>query len=187
MGGADKGLQPFRGVALAKHALRRLRPQVGPLMLSANRNLAAYAAFGVPVWTDAGPPPGAHAGPPAGLVAGLAHCETPLLAAVPCDAPLFPADLVARLTQALQHAAAEIAMAASPTPGGPPRAQPVFCLLSTALHDSLRDFLAGGGRRVEAWIARHRTAVVVFDRAGDDPLAFANANTLAELQQLAAG
>ena len=53
MGGVDKGLQPFHGVPLALHALRRLQPQVGSVLLNANRNLDTYAAFGVPVWPDA--------------------------------------------------------------------------------------------------------------------------------------
>ena len=41
-----------------------------------------------------------------------------------------------------------------------------------------------GGRQIGAWAARHRTAVVPFDAPGDDPLAFANANTLDELHRL---
>ena len=46
MGGVDKGLQNFQGVPLALHALLRLQPQVGHLMVNANRNLAAYESFG---------------------------------------------------------------------------------------------------------------------------------------------
>ena len=49
MGGADKGLQLLDGTPLALHALRRLAPQVGTMLVSANRNHAAYAAFGAPV------------------------------------------------------------------------------------------------------------------------------------------
>ena len=49
MGGVDKGLQNFNGTPLALHALMRLQPQVGELMINANRNLAAYESFGVPV------------------------------------------------------------------------------------------------------------------------------------------
>ena len=50
MGGADKGLQNFRGMPLALQTLMRLAPQVGPMMINANRNLAAYESFGVEVW-----------------------------------------------------------------------------------------------------------------------------------------
>ena len=50
MGGVDKGLQAFRGMPLAMHALFRLQPQVGETMINANRNLSAYESMGVPVW-----------------------------------------------------------------------------------------------------------------------------------------
>ena len=46
MGGVDKGLQSFQGLPLALHALQRLAPQVGPLLINANRNAAAYAELG---------------------------------------------------------------------------------------------------------------------------------------------
>jgi molybdopterin-guanine dinucleotide biosynthesis protein A len=87
MGGVDKGLQGFRGMPLAMHALFRLQPQVGEMMINANRNLAAYESMGVPVWPDALPE---YPGPLAGFLAGLERCETPYLVVVPCDTPLFP-------------------------------------------------------------------------------------------------
>jgi molybdopterin-guanine dinucleotide biosynthesis protein A len=82
MGSVDKGLQPFRELPMALHVLHRLQPQVGGLMINANRNLAAYEAFGVPVWPDAmtGFP-----GPLAGLQTGLMQCETPFLVTAPGD------------------------------------------------------------------------------------------------------
>ena len=94
MGGVDKGLQNHLGMPLAMHALLRLGPQVGEIMINANRNLGAYEAMGVPVWPDTLPD---YAGPLAGFLAGLEHCETPYLVTVPCDSPLFPDDLVQRL------------------------------------------------------------------------------------------
>jgi molybdopterin-guanine dinucleotide biosynthesis protein A len=179
MGGVDKGLQNHHGVPLALHALRRLQPQVGAMLVNANRNLAAYEAMGVPVWPD---PLADYAGPLAGLLAGLEHCETSHLVTVPCDTPNFPHDLVARLAQALSAADAEIAMAATQE-GGATQAQPVFCLLPTSLRDSLVAYLHGGQRKIDRWTALHRCVLVPFD----DPAAFANANTPAELQQLQAG
>jgi len=178
MGGVDKGLQLHHGVPLALHALRRLAPQVGPAMLNANRNVEAYAAFGAPVWPDT--PPN-YAGPLAGFVAGLSHCHTPYLVTVPCDSPLFPDDLVARLAAALQAADAEIAMAAT-LEDGRLQVQPVFCLMQTALLDSLLRFTQSGQRKIDKWTAQHRCIEVRFD----DTHAFANANTPDELQQLQA-
>ena len=182
IGGVDKGLQPCNGRPLAQHALQRLQPQVGRCLLNANRNLDTYATFGVPVWPDG---LSDYAGPLAGMLTALAHCTTPWLATVPCDSPLFPTDLVARLAAAAEQAQAEIAMvSASEDDGGPLRPQPVFCLLRTDLHGSLQRFTADGGRKIGAWTAQHRQVLVPFDRPGDDPRAFANANTLTELQGL---
>ena len=184
MGGVDKGLQNFRGMPLALQTLMRLAPQVGPMMINANRNLAAYESFGVEVWPDV---ISDYAGPLAGFLTGLERCETPFLVTVPCDTPLFPGDLVARLVEALEREDADIAMAAGREDDGEPRTQPVFCLLRTELMESLVRFTQGGGRKIDAWTAQHRTVVVPFDRPQDDPLAFRNANTLAELHRLEQG
>jgi len=181
MGGADKGLQNFSGMPLALHTMLRLQPQVGSLMINANRNLAAYESFGVPVWPDVLPD---FAGPLAGFLTGLERCETPWLATVPCDTPLFPADLVERLAVAAQKQDAQIAMAAGLEEDGQVRTQPVFCLLRIELLESLVRFTHEGGRKIDAWTALHRTVAVPFDAAGDDPRAFRNVNTLAQLHQL---
>jgi molybdopterin-guanine dinucleotide biosynthesis protein A len=182
MGGADKGLQAFRGMPLGLHALLRLGPQVGEAMVNANRNLAAYESFGVPVWPDG---LADFAGPLAGFLVGLERCETPYLVTVPCDTPLFPQDLVARLAQALEREGADIATAAArEQAGSEPRAQPVFSLLRQELMESLLRFTQGGGRKIDAWTAQHKTVLVPFDQPGDDPAAFYNANTLAELHRL---
>lgn len=176
MGGVDKGLQIYRGMPLALHAMLRLAPQVGQVMINANRNLAAYESFGVPVFTDA---TGDFAGPLAGFVAGLEQCQTPYLATVPCDSPLFPADFVERMAAALAGANAEIAVASAPEDGRM-RAQPVFCLMRSALLESLVRFTHAGGRKIDRWTAQHACVEVPFD----DARAFFNANTLAELHDL---
>jgi molybdopterin-guanine dinucleotide biosynthesis protein A len=176
MGGVDKGLQNHAGAPLAMHALMRLAPQVGQVMINANRNLGAYEAFGVPVWPDA---TSDYAGPLSGFLAGLEHCETPYLVTVPCDSPLFPDDLVQRLAAALAEHDAEIAMAAT-TEGDALQVQPVFCLMKTELLESLMRFTQSGQRKIDKWTAQHRC----IDVAVDDARAFANANTPAELRQL---
>jgi molybdopterin-guanine dinucleotide biosynthesis protein A len=181
MGGNDKGLQNFRGLPLALHTLMRIQPQVGDVMVNANRNLAAYESFGVEVWPDVLPD---YAGPLAGFLTGLERCETPYLVTVPCDTPLFPTDLVARLATALEREDAEIAMAAAREEDGQVRTQPVFCLLRRELMESLIRFTHEGGRKIDKWTGQHKTAVVAFDQPGDDPRAFFNANTLEELHRL---
>ena len=182
MGGADKGLKNFNGIPLALHTLMRLGPQVGRLMVNANRNLAAYESFGADVWPDSSNM-GEFAGPLAGFITALERCETPYLLTVPCDTPLFPTDLVARLADAMARDNADFAVAAAEE-DGQIRQQPVFCLMSTDMLESLVAFTKEGGRKIDAWTALHHTVVVSFNDPRDNPKAFANANTLAELHQL---
>jgi molybdopterin-guanine dinucleotide biosynthesis protein A len=176
MGGVDKGLQDHLGIPLALHALRRLAPQVGTVMINANRNIAAYESMGVAVWPDEIPD---YAGPLAGMLAGLAHCDTPYMATVPCDTPNFPLDLIERLARGLADIDGEVAMAFT-REDGVPRRQPVFSLMKTSVRASLASYVAGGQGNVGFWAGQQRCARVVFE----DGSAFFNANTPADLAQL---
>ncbi|HEX8954815.1 MAG TPA: molybdenum cofactor guanylyltransferase MobA [Burkholderiaceae bacterium] len=174
MNDSDKGLQPLGGKPLALHALERLRPQVGSVCISANRNTEQYRAFGAPVFGDGFP---GYAGPLAGIHAGLAHCATPWLACVPCDCPGLPADLVARLAAALVESDAGLAFAA--TGGGVThRTHPACCLMRASLLPHLQAHLECGGRKVSGWLATLKSVEVHFD----DAAAFRNINSLAELR-----
>jgi molybdopterin-guanine dinucleotide biosynthesis protein A len=185
MGGVDKGLQNFNGIPLALHTLMRLGPQVESVMVNANRNLSAYESFGASVWPDASAD---FAGPLSGFLVGLERAETPYVLTVPCDTPRLPLDLAERLAEALVREDADIAMAAAPETDDQGqtqvRTQPVFCLMKIELSESLVKFTHAGGRKIDAWTAQHKTVVVPFDAPSDDPLAFANVNTLTELQAL---
>ena len=201
MGGVDKGLQPLSEQPLALHCVQRLQAQTtgapGLIAINANRNAELYAQWGCPVWAD---DIDGFAGPLAGFQTALQHCATAApgetaahagyryLLTVACDTPRFPLDLLARLAQALASQGADIAVAGAPEQDHSGqwtlRSQPVFCLLRTALAPSLRAFLQSGGRKVDAWTAQHRTILVAFDQAQDDPHAFFNATTLAELRLL---
>ena len=175
LGGVDKGLQPWRGQPLVDHALARLAPQVREVMISANRNAALYATRAARVLPDASDD---FPGPLAGILAGLRAASTPWLAVVPCDSPRLPLDLVARLATGIGDALGAVVQRDHGQDGL--RLEPVCCILSTALAEDLARYLAEDGRKVQAWIARHATAVL-FDRP-EDRTAFANVNTPADLQ-----
>ncbi|MEW9580860.1 molybdenum cofactor guanylyltransferase MobA [Paraburkholderia sp. DGU8] len=181
MGGLDKGLQTLHGEPLAVHVLRRLAPQTGALLISANRHPDTYAALGAPFGAAivADTLPG-FPGPLAGLLAGLRASATPYLLSAPCDSPWLPADLAARLAHALDGNQADIATAVTVAANGNTSLHPVFALLRTGLADDLAAFLAAGERKVRAWYARHSTVEVVFT----DERAFYNANSLQELADL---
>jgi molybdenum cofactor guanylyltransferase len=169
MGGVDKGLQALRGRPMAAWVLERLAPQVDEIVINANQNLEAYARFGHRVVPDE---IGGFAGPLAGLHAGLSAIGADLAVTAPCDSPFLPADLVARLRAAL--GANDLAVART---GEQPH--PVFSLVRRAVRAHLGEFLAGGGRKIDAWYATLKVVEVPFDDEAD---AFRNINTREELK-----
>jgi len=171
MGGVDKGLVEFGGRPLVARVIERLRPQVGSLMISANRNLDAYRTFGFPVLLDAQDGLEPFPGPLAGLLAGLRAAKTRWLAAVPCDAPFLPSDLVTRLAASLGTSRAAMASVGD-------RVEPVFCLVHVELAEDLSAALKNGERRAEAWLRGVGAAPAVFLQTEQ----FANLNTLQELR-----
>lgn len=173
MGGIDKGLVEFRGKPMVMHVIERLAPQVDILVINANQNADRYLAFGHTVVPDRIE---GYAGPLAGLHAGLCESRTPLLVTVPCDSPFLPLDLVARLRNALDEERAQLAVAKTGD-----RSQPVFSLVRRDVLGDLAQFLAAGGRKIDAWYARLSAVEVGFD---DQAEAFANINTRDELSDL---
>jgi len=169
VGGADKGLHELHGLPLVEHVLARLAPQVGGLIISANRNQERYGALVPRIVGDAALPSGKRcAGPLAGIQAGLAHAPTAWVVIVPCDAPQLPRSLVARLADAVNTRGTQAACARADG-----RLQPVFCLLATALGPSLTAHLEQGGRAVHGWLEEIRATAVDFE----DPMGFRNFNT----------
>lgn len=136
----NKGLEPYQGIPLLEHVLKRLTTQVSGILISANADLEAYGRYAYPVLSDilkGGEPDCAFWGPLAGIHAGLVHCPTPYLAVSPCDTPNLPLDFVQTLALL-----------------GPPAyyvEQPLLCLLPTTLTPTLADFLASGERKVQHW------------------------------------
>jgi molybdopterin-guanine dinucleotide biosynthesis protein A len=173
MGGVDKGLQPFRGKPMVAHVVERLAPQVDELLINANRNPEAYGAFGHRVIADEIE---GFAGPLAGFERGLAHASGQLVVTVPCDSPFLPHDLVMRLRAALEREHAELAVAKTGD-----QAHPVFCLMRRDVHESLRQFLASGQRKIDKWYSVLKVVEVPFDDEAD---AFLNINTREELRNL---
>jgi molybdopterin-guanine dinucleotide biosynthesis protein A len=172
MGGRDKGWVELHGRPLVERVLERFAPQVGQVLISANRNRERYAALGHEVIADVPPD---YAGPLAGLHAALAHARFDLIATVPCDSPWLPLDLVQRLRGALEGSSAQIAVARS---GG--RLHPVFLLCRKSVAGQLQAYLAGGGRKAEGWCATLPCAQVDFDDPAD---AFRNVNTPEDLER----
>ncbi len=176
MGGVDKGLQLLRGKPMVAWVIERFAPQVDEVLINANQNVETYASLGYRIIPDeiAG-----FAGPLAGLHRGLSVAAHELVATVPCDSPFLPRDLTDRLRDALDREQAELAVART---GDQPH--PVFCLCRRRVLPGLTEFLACGGRKIDAWHSKLKVAEVRFD---DEAAAFSNVNTEAELRALEGG
>lgn len=163
MGGADKGLVVYRGRRLIEWAIAALAPQVDELVISANRNLDVYAAYGLRVLPDDLP---GCPGPLAGVLTALAAVTTDWLVVAPCDTPHLPADLAARLLGAARQAAVPLAVAADAA-----RTHHSCFIVRTDQRDGLAAYLARGERAVRGWQAGLPSTRVQFDTA-----CFANIN-----------
>lgn len=187
MGQVNKGLQLLKTEPMVAHVLRRLRPQVGQVVINVNQDLERYAQFSCPLVCDLIPD---YAGPLAGLHAGLSICTTPYMVTAPCDSPFLPHNLVEHLAAALTREQAQLAVAITvaaekkiqddqhPTTAKWQQ-QAVFCLLKTDIQSDLDLFLKRGGRKVSDWYADLKMVEVAFDNAAD----FRNINTCAELAE----
>lgn len=175
MGGVDKGLVTVAGKPMVEYVIEALRPQVGSIIVNANRSHEIYERYGYPVLADE---LSGFNGPLAGMASGLRAAKTEYIVTAPCDSPFLPADLVTRLAKALLMEDADICMAHNGE-----RAQPVFSLLRSRLLQSLLGFLGRGERKIDKWFAEHKTTVADFS---DQPDAFLNANTPEDIQRIAA-
>jgi len=168
MGGADKGLIDYQGRPLIEWVLAALTPQVDELVISANRNLDAYAAYGHRVLPDTLPD---FPGPLAGVLAALQAIAADWLVVAPCDTPHLPRDLVLRLLGAAQLECVPLAVAADAA-----RVHHGCFIVRTDQRDNLAAFLARGERAVRHWQAGLASTTVRFDAAG-----FANLNQPTDL------
>jgi len=170
MAGQDKGLINLDHKPLIEYVLEAFRDQVGSIIVNANRNKSVYAQYNYPVISDQLDD---FCGPLAGIASVMQCCQTELMAAVPCDSPFIPNDLVQRLYQSLIEENADIAVAHDGE-----RIQPVFTLLKCNLFGSIMDYLNSGERKMDKWFFQHPYAIVDFS---DHPDLFLNINTPEDL------
>jgi molybdenum cofactor guanylyltransferase len=172
MDGIDKGLARLDDKPLIGHVIDRIAPQVDELMINANRELAQYQTFNLPILKDEN---NHFIGPLAGFSLGLAHAKYDYVLIVPCDSPKLPLKLASQLQQALTQNNADIAVASS---GG--HAHPVICLMRKSVSQSLARFIALGERKVSQWQKSLNYIEVAFSNDNE----FVNVNTLVALTAL---
>ncbi len=160
MGGDDKSLMQLGGKPMIAHAIERLAPQVGKIIINANRDRADFSDYPCPVVADTVK---GFAGPLAGVLAGMVWArehapDARWIASVAADTPFFPTDFVARCVAGVGHRENMIALAKSGD-----NFHPVFGLWPIELADDLEDWLSDeGNRKVLAWVDRHELAEITF-------------------------
>ncbi len=147
MGGRDKGLVKLNSKYMIEHVIAAIRPQVGSLLISANRNLEQYAQLsGCPVLADTF---GHYDGPLAGMATALANAQTDYVLFAPCDSPFITSQLAERLYTRLIQSNADVSVADDGS-----RIHPVFSLFKRSLLTDLRTFLKTDERSIRRFLAQ---------------------------------
>lgn len=174
MGGV-KALRPFRGRPLVAHALELARRWSDEVVVAVRSPDQVAGAVDAPLVLDHD----AIEGPLAGLAAALAYAQASgagRLLTLPVDMPDAPLVLRARLEAALTPAH-EVAL---PEVAGD--LQPVCGLWRTRTLQGVPAYVAAGRRSLRGFAGVCGVAIATF--GPEDAAAFANANTLEELERL---
>ncbi len=171
--GQDKGLVLYKGKTLIQHVIERIQPQVGNIVINANRNKETYADYGYPIISDE---MNGFQGPLAGFSTAMKMVETDYIVTLPCDGPSLPLDLVSRMLTKL-NTFSDVSNCIAVAHDGE-WLQPVHALIPVVLIDSLEEFLANGDRKIDLWYAKHDLVLVDFS---DQPDAFFNINKKEQL------
>jgi len=174
MGGKDKGLIKVNNRFMIEFAIEKLLPQVGHLLINANRNLEHYKSLNHPVVSDDNISD--YNGPLAGILSALKTCTTKYILTIPCDSPFFPDNLSIRFLSTLIESDADICVAHDGN-----RMQPVFALIKSELTDSLQNYLDNGDRKIDLWYKKHHAVLADLSDFKDISL---NINTPEELLNL---
>jgi len=97
--GEEKGLAEFNGKLLIQHAIDILKPVCDTIIVSANKQLDGYAAFGYEVVEDQIK----DIGPMGGLMACLEQSDTRYNFVISCDTPFIPSDLFPFLLESIEN------------------------------------------------------------------------------------
>ena len=175
MNNQDKGLIDFKGQPMVSYAITAMNAVADQAIINANRNIAEYQAFGLPVVSDQ---TDSFDGPLAGVLTTMLFAETGVLLVMPCDTPLVKAAHLQKLLSILAEQDTDVAVAFDGE-----RLHPVFLAIKVSLKTSLHAYLTSGHRKVANWLALQKMVKVDFS---EEPEVFINVNTIEELSALAA-
>lgn len=166
----NKGLLLWNNQPLIAHIIKKIELNTRNILISANRDLAAYKKFNYPVIEDT---VSTNEGPVSGILSCLATVQTPFTAVVPVDAPFFPADYLETMWNHYSN------MSKITVAHDAKRPQFLFCLFATALKTDLQHYFDQGNRSIRHWLMANPHEFVYF-KSPDEP--FFNINTLDDWQ-----
>lgn len=172
----NKALLELGAKPLIAHVISNAQPQVGQLIINANRDLELFNEFAIPVLSDTYGP---AAGPLAGIVTAMQYSRehfpgAQAVACFPADVPWFPSDVVTQLTDALNYESTQVAWLCTRR-----QWQPLFSLWSLALEGVLDRALADGLYSPMALIRSLPNRLINIEHCA--PGDFENLNTPADL------
>ena len=176
MDGADKGLVLWHGKPLIDHVIDRIKPQVGHIAVSANRNLEEYTKRTPHVFSDSRQWQGL--GPLVALCTAandLQLATADWLLIVPCDTPKLPADMEEQFVAVAKRTPLCNAFYAE-TSG---HQQYSVMFIRPQILQSAVPYLYTGQRTLRGWLQQQRARSVAFDSEEN----FANYNTPQDLEQ----
>ncbi len=168
MGDRDKAWVEYRGKPLIRHVIDKVAAEVAAIVISYNRSEDNFASLPYPRFTDTR---AGFQGPLSGIATCAPHVTTELTLILPCDMPLLPDDLLARLSSALGDQELVIAQEGQ-------RLQPLVMLARTKRLATIQDYLLTGQRSVAGWYAGLDYAVAQF---GEGSGAFLNINDIEQI------
>lgn len=169
MGGQDKGLILLNSQPLFEHVMSKLAPQVGNVVISANRNIEKYQSIGVGVLSDTLPD---YPGPLAGMLSAMQHLSGEWFLFCPCDTPNIPDDLVYKLW--MQKGKSNAVWV-----NDGERDHPTIALMHRKLTADLEQYLAAGERKVMIFLREIGGKPILFPNQIQN---FINVNTPEDLR-----
>ena len=171
-GGVDKGFVEVQARPMIEHVLEALKPQVNTILISANRHIAEYQAYGYPVIEDAH---FAGQGPLAGIVNCLPAVKTDLAISIPCDMPFLPDDLLETLLKVRKISSRLLQVPVTD------QLQSGVVLMPTSVRESIEDALKHKQNAVRAWLSTQEFDQIDFKAAADR---FKNINAFVDIDQI---
>ncbi|NOX51576.1 MAG: NTP transferase domain-containing protein [Gammaproteobacteria bacterium] len=169
MQGIDKPLHSWHGQAMLDYVCATV-PKEMPILISANRNIAAYAKRGMVV-RDKDILANTHS-PLVGILGGLTVARTEWVLIAPGDTPKLSSNWWGPLYKYADKDTPALVIFDGE------RQQNLHLLLHRRLRDSLREYISSGRLEVYRWLEQISAKQVT----SPNPLEFKNMNSLSDLQ-----